>query len=179
MAEWHTRSAQTRLVERLCGFDSHLQYQFRMERQSWRAKVPANAKKDALLGMPLGTASARLRKELLFHLAKKLGLTTCCRCGEEIDGVKKFSIDHLDAWQRAENPVEAFFDLENVAFSHLGCNVRAAEHPEWTGVDKEKERETNRIRSKRYYWNNRDSINEVKRAKRKNAKAVMGGTSGL
>lgn len=80
--------------------------------------------KAQLLGMPWGTAQSKLRKALIFHLAGQLGMLDCYRCQEEIDDIDDFSIEHIQSWQQAEEPLDAFFDVENIAFSHLRCNVR-------------------------------------------------------
>ena len=89
----------------------------------------SNVVKAQILGMPFGTANGRLRKKLVFHLAKKLEMLNCYRCGQLIDSIEEFSIEHIKSWQYSKNPVESFFDVENIAFSHLDCNVRAANHP--------------------------------------------------
>lgn len=80
----------------------------------------------ALLGMPPGTAAARLRKFILFDLVKRLGENICYQCSEPIETCDDLSIEHKQAWASAENPARAFFDLENIAFSHHSCNCRAA-----------------------------------------------------
>lgn len=79
-----------------------------------------------LLGRSFGSAFNRLRKSLLFELAKDAGLTVCHRCGKEINTLDEFSIEHKDAWERAADPVAAFFSRDNIAFSHLVCNSGAA-----------------------------------------------------
>lgn len=84
-----------------------------------------NANKADILGMPFGTAQNRLRKKLLFHLAGKLGMLECFRCHEAIENLEDFSIEHTRSWLNANDPVEAFFNVEGIAFSHLDCNVRA------------------------------------------------------
>ena len=89
----------------------------------------SNAKKSEILGMPFGTANGRLRKMLLFKLAGErdpFGRLRCYQCGTEIPSVDDLSIEHKEAWMTAENPFMAFFNLENIAFSHLACNVGAA-----------------------------------------------------
>lgn len=86
---------------------------------------PSRSKKDALLGMPLGTASARLRKEIMFEMVCALGRDTCHRCHKKITVAAQLSIDHKDAWMSAAEPVKTFFALDNIAFSHLSCNVAA------------------------------------------------------
>lgn len=83
-------------------------------------------KKEKQLGMPIGTASAKLKKTIMFTMAEMLGLTICHRCGKRIDKVEEFSIDHKIDWLDSDKPVELFFDLENIAFSHLRCNVKEA-----------------------------------------------------
>jgi len=69
----------------------------------------SNAKKAKVLGMPLGTASNRLRKIILFDLVQQLELDSCFRCGEKIDGVENLSIEHKVSWQMSDNPVRLFF----------------------------------------------------------------------
>lgn len=78
------------------------------------------------LGMPLGTASNRLRKEIMFYLAKQLNKNVCFRCGNEILTSSEFSIEHKIDWLDSDKPQELFFDIENIAFSHLKCNIRYA-----------------------------------------------------
>lgn len=82
-----------------------------------------NQKKNELLGMPHGTAHSKLRKLLLFHMAKKLELDCCYRCKNKILTVAEFSIEHVENWQSAENPLEAFLDVNKIEFSHLKCNI--------------------------------------------------------
>jgi uncharacterized protein YnzC (UPF0291/DUF896 family) len=85
-----------------------------------------NKIKYDLLGEPFGTASAKLRKALLFQMAQELNRDICFRCKEKIDDISNFSIEHKIAWQSSENPIETFYDLNNIAFSHLDCNIAAA-----------------------------------------------------
>jgi hypothetical protein len=85
-----------------------------------------NEKKDKQLGMPLGTAANRLRKSIIFMLLKKLNLNFCHQCDAEIESEEQLSIEHKMPWLDSDDPVKMFFDLENIAFSHLGCNVGAA-----------------------------------------------------
>ena len=79
--------------------------------------------------MKLGTANGRLRKSLLFHLAKKCDMHYCYQCGGEIENLDEFSIEHKTPWLDSENPQELYFDVENIAFSHYVCNVGAARRP--------------------------------------------------
>lgn len=83
-----------------------------------------NDKKSAQLGMPLGTANGRLMKLLMFDLAKRLGLAVCFRCGAVIEEVREFSVDHKAEWLHVDPAL--FWDLSNIAFSHLSCNSRAS-----------------------------------------------------
>lgn len=79
--------------------------------------------KDAFLGMPHGTACGRLRKNVLFHILKKYSENVCYRCNEEIESVDDLSIEHIKPWEGIS--VDLFWDLSNIAFSHLHCNCRA------------------------------------------------------
>ena len=80
-------------------------------------------KKLAQLGLPIGTATHRLRKLLLFHLACELKLNNCHRCRQTIGSPDDLGIDHKEPW--LDISVERFWDLGNVAFSHKLCNRKA------------------------------------------------------
>ena len=83
-----------------------------------------NRIKNRLLGMPHGTASNRLRKTILYSmLYGKVYDRHCFHCGREIEHVDEMSIEHKQPWQSANDPKAVFFDLENIAFSHLRCNT--------------------------------------------------------
>lgn len=82
--------------------------------------MSSNIKKAATLGMPHGTATARLRKNILFYLLKRLKENTCFKCNKEIEIVEDLSIEHKLPWEGRS--AELFWDLNNIAFSHLKCN---------------------------------------------------------
>ena len=89
----------------------------------------SNKKKDELLGMSHGTAYSKLRRDIIYWLAGLNGMLVCFRCGETIERIEDFSIEHKRPWQYEENPKEAFFDIKNIAFSHLVCNISSARKP--------------------------------------------------
>jgi hypothetical protein len=93
-----------------------------------------NEKRSRLLGQPYGTATSKLRKMLLFQSVKMLGADRCYRCENPIVNIDEFSIEHMISWQGAANPREAFFDLSNITYSHLSCNVAASYKP-WNKLD--------------------------------------------
>lgn len=88
----------------------------------------SNKVKDEQLGMPLGTASGKLKKQILFHLLVKLNENVCFKCEEKILNVDDLSIEHKKNWLHTENPKELFFDIENIAFSHIKCNTPERKH---------------------------------------------------
>lgn len=90
----------------------------------------SNNKKSEQLGMPVGTAQARLRKSILFSLLNKHEENVCYRCNEFITSEKDLSIEHKKAW--LDNDVALFWDLENIAFSHLNCNIKDARRKQVT-----------------------------------------------
>ncbi len=79
-------------------------------------------KKSEFLGMSLGTANYRLHRKLLFHLVCKLGENKCYRCSEKIESIESFSIEHKESWLDVDSSL--YWDMENIAFSHFGCNSR-------------------------------------------------------
>lgn len=90
------------------------------------SETNSNRRKHELLGMNYGTAFGRLRKQIMFSMAKKLDVDWCFRCGSKIESIEEFSVEHKQPWQAAPDPVASFFDLENIAFSHNSCNSAAA-----------------------------------------------------
>lgn len=72
------------------------------------------------LGMPYGTANNRLRKNILFQYVVKAGDNFCFKCGSEIKTVEELSIEHKLPWEGRDT--ELFWDIDNIAFSHLACN---------------------------------------------------------
>lgn len=84
-------------------------------------------KEDEELGMSIATASNRLRKRLLFELVKKLGQNFCYRCSAEIETAEELTVDHMQEW-RGVDP-KLFWDLDNCAWAHPGCNSAASRKP--------------------------------------------------
>lgn len=85
-----------------------------------------NTKKSDTLGMPHGTASNRLRKMLLFQAIQKLGEDVCFKCSLKIQTIEDLSIEHKQPWEGIS--AELFWDLNNIAYSHIRCNVPATRH---------------------------------------------------
>lgn len=83
----------------------------------------SNKKKGAQLGIAWGTASHRLRKSIMFKYVVLAGEDDCFQCGGKIESVNELSIEHKEPWLDTEDPVGLFYDLNNIAFSHLECNV--------------------------------------------------------
>lgn len=81
-----------------------------------------NRAKAAQLGMPFGTATSRLRKQLLFKYVRLAGDDICHVCGEYIESIEEFTIEHKQPWFNRASGEELFWDLDNIAFSHANCN---------------------------------------------------------
>src|SRR3990172_7595255 len=93
-----------------------------MVTKRWSQK--SSKKKAGQLGMPLGTARGKLVKILLFSMAKELGRDACFHCNQKIETVNEFSLEHKKPW--LDVSTDLFWDLSNVAFSHLHCNASKA-----------------------------------------------------
>ena len=61
----------------------------------------------------------------MYELAKKAGLSRCHRCKLLITDVAEFSVEHIEPW--LWNDVKLFWDINNIAFSHLSCNSASAQ----------------------------------------------------
>lgn len=82
------------------------------------------------------TAQGRLLRDILFDFVMKEDIT-CFHCQEELTR-ETFSIEHKEPWLDSENPVDMFFDIENISYSHLSCNTRAARRPKKYATEGEK-----------------------------------------
>lgn len=78
-------------------------------------------KKKAKLGMSPSAARDRLTRQLLWREIKD---TPCYRCGEAMS-LETYSIEHVVPWLNSEAPIDVYFNLDNVSFSHSVCNKRA------------------------------------------------------
>lgn len=78
--------------------------------------------------MSYGKANNILRKNIMFDLVCKLKANICFHCNLLIESVNDFSIEHKKSWMYSDDPVKYFFDLENISFSHLKCNVGNSEN---------------------------------------------------
>ena len=81
-------------------------------------------KRKEMLGIHPATASSILLRDILFDYVQKSGVK-CYRCEGNLER-SNFSIEHKDPWMKADNPREAFFDLDNISYSHQKCNYKAA-----------------------------------------------------
>ena len=89
----------------------------------------AKKKKREQLGMDDSTASHKLRKLILFSLVQQTARDVCFRCQTKIETIEDLSIEHKTPWLDSNNPIGAFFDLNNIAFSHLKCNIADRRKP--------------------------------------------------
>lgn len=74
------------------------------------------------------TASHRLVKDILYSLIVKTEQNNCFLCGFPMSR-DTFSIEHKIPWMGSEDPSKLYFDLENISFSHIKCNIGAARKP--------------------------------------------------
>lgn len=95
-------------------------------------------KKKMQLGMNHGTARHRLIKDLLWKFIVDSGQDKCCKCGKTMTK-DSFSIEHIKPWLDSEDPVGLFFDIENISFSHLSCNISEGRRTRKYATDAERE----------------------------------------
>ena len=73
------------------------------------------------LGVSQGAANHRLRKSILYKYVRLAEDHFCYKCGSEIESVDDFSIEHKEPWEGRDT--ELFWSLDNIAFSHVQCNI--------------------------------------------------------
>lgn len=96
-------------------------------------KQPKLKDRNELLGVPFTTADSRLKKSILFQLVKEAKKDICYRCENKIEKIESLSVEHKKPWLNSDNPKELFYNLDNIAFSHLRCNVVATTGGRKTG----------------------------------------------
>ena len=64
-------------------------------------------------------------------LVQRLKLDSCYQCGNLIVEAEHLSIEHKKAW--LDEDIRLFWDMGNIAFSHLSCNSSAARYYTKTG----------------------------------------------
>jgi hypothetical protein len=78
--------------------------------------------KSLQLGMSYSNARSKLTKLLLYDFSKRLNIDICFVCSKKIETITEFSIEHKIPWLYSKKPINLFFDINNIAFSHLRCN---------------------------------------------------------
>lgn len=68
------------------------------------------------------TASHRLVKDILWELILQTEKNICFKCKREMTR-ETFSIEHIIPWLDSPNPLELYFDQNNISFTHLKCNT--------------------------------------------------------
>ena len=96
-----------------------------------------NRKKNEQLGMNFSTAAGKLRKMLLWKFVQETGNDICFQCGETIENLDQLSMEHKIPWLDSEDPVGLYFNLDNIAFSHISCNCAAGKKA-YTGFRRER-----------------------------------------
>lgn len=81
------------------------------------------AKQSSQLGLNPRTASHRLNRTIFHSLLKETGRDSCVRCGASLSA-DTFSIEHIKEWLDSEDPIETFFDLNNIDFACKLCNIK-------------------------------------------------------
>ena len=97
-----------------------------------RTRRRCQAKKREQLGLSIGTASYRLKKLVVFRLVQETGRDFCFRCKLRIISPSDLVFDHKVPW--IDNSADLFWDLDNIAFSHADCNLRAVRRGRAAGI---------------------------------------------
>lgn len=119
-------------------------------------------KKSAQLGMAFSKANYILSRDILFSFSQKLGYTQCVHCKTLLIRTT-FSIEHIIPWQDSATPFELFFDISNITFSCLSCNVKASRryHKKYSSRKESNKAYKDRIKS------NPDKLKKYKEARKK------------
>jgi hypothetical protein len=117
-------------------------------------------KKSEALGVNFSTATARLKLQVTLQLLKECGRNKCYRCNKEIEIATDLSLDHKEDWLNSNKEKELFWDLNNVAYSHKSCNIKAGlnKRTNFRGVTKLKNKNRNKRFQARKYENGKQIL---------------------
>lgn len=101
--------------------------------------------------MNCSTAQNRLVKDLLYYYAVESQQVSCYHCKKPMTR-ENFSIEHIDPWLDSDDPIGNFFDLQNISFSHLSCNIKASRIPHKQDLT-EDERKDKSNKATKEWWN--------------------------
>lgn len=127
-------------------------------------------KKSKQLGVNYSTASHRLIKDIMYDLLVRLGKNKCFHCGKDMTR-GTYSVEHKTAWLDSHNPIELFFDLDNISFSHLSCNISRARKLKVPHSD-----ETLKDMQKKYKQNYLSKLTKEEKSKTRREKYLRTGT---
>ena len=74
------------------------------------------------MGKSYQSCVSKLNRQILFSLVQELHKDICHKCNTKIEDIKDFSIEHIIPWQ-VNKSAELFWDIKNISFSHLKCNI--------------------------------------------------------
>lgn len=80
-----------------------------------------NEKKSQQLGMPIGTATSKLRLKVIFDLLKHFNYNFCHKCEKEIISSEDLSLTHLKHWLDVDPSL--FWRQDNITFTHRDCRA--------------------------------------------------------
>jgi hypothetical protein len=98
-----------------------------------KSEKAAHARRAAVLGMHFSTASAKLKKSVLFSLVQETGRDICVVCDEAIQTEDDLTFEHIKPWESRD--INLFWDLSNIGFSHKKCNKP---HRYYNGADQKR-----------------------------------------
>lgn len=86
-----------------------------------KSDTAAHKRRAEQLGMHFSTASAKLKKQVLFSLVQETGRDICVVCDEPIEIDTDLSFEHIKPWESRD--IALFWDISNIGFSHKKCNT--------------------------------------------------------
>lgn len=87
-------------------------------------KKRLNKRRGKLLGIDMKNARSKLYKFFAYaYFVLKHG-ASCRVCGETVQ-IDDMTLEHIKPWMLCDNPINAYYDLENVDLCHEECNQKA------------------------------------------------------
>ncbi|MGC1491865.1 MAG: hypothetical protein WA798_10890, partial [Candidatus Acidiferrum sp.] len=76
-----------------------------------KSDAAAHERRAKQLGMHFSTASAKLKKSVLFSLVQETGRDICVVCDEVIESENDLSFEHIKPWESRDTSL--FWDITN------------------------------------------------------------------
>lgn len=76
-----------------------------------------------IAGIDKRSLSQKIHKALAKKFLRMIQHNRCARCGKFMAKDAETHFDHMTDWDRDDNPLQAYLNIDNIRLSHAECNL--------------------------------------------------------